>query len=321
METEVTTTTVPPLPTLFYDRLREIVPSAEFEAVLATFTHPKPVTFRVNTLKTTIETCRASLEAQGLTLSTIDWYDNAFAIPHDQKRALTESAEFNQGHLYVQNLASMTAPLALAPEAGETILDLAAAPGGKTTQLANLMHNHGNIKAVEIVKDRYYRLKANLAQQGTTIVQPHLMDGRAVGNRWPALFDRVLLDAPCSSEGRFTQLDPSSWQHWNLRKVQECSHKQKRLLQAAIHTLKKGGKLLYCTCSFAPEENEVVIHHILRKFGDEIEIRPIPLDLPRTQHGLTTWGKKTLHPDLIHATRLLPTEMRDGFFLCLLAKK
>ena len=318
METELS---IAPLPALFCDRLAEIVPSAEYLSVLATFALPKPTTFRINTLKTTIEACRTSLEAQGFELSPIEWYDHAFAIPHEQKRALTESAEFYNGHIYIQNLASMTAPLSLAPQAGETILDLAAAPGGKTTQLADLMHNQGHIKAVEVVKDRYYRLKANLTQHGATIVQPHLMDGRAAGNRWPSLFDRILLDAPCSSEGRFTQLDPKSWQHWNLRKVQECAHKQKRLLQAAIHTLKKGGKLLYCTCSFAPEENEVVIHHILRKFGDEIEIRPIPLDLPRTQHGLTTWGKKTLHPDLIHATRLLPTEMRDGFFLCLLAKK
>jgi 16S rRNA (cytosine1407-C5)-methyltransferase len=109
----------------------------------------------------------------------------------------------------------MLAPLALAPRPGETVLDLAAAPGGKTLQLAALMQNSGRLSAVEAVKGRFFRLRANLERGGVTNARTFLMDGRAVGRKCPEMFDRVLLDAPCSSEARFSRLDPRSWAHWS----------------------------------------------------------------------------------------------------------
>ena len=117
------------------------------------------------------------------------------------------------------------------------MLDLAAAPGGKTTLMAALMNNQGVISAVEPVKARYFRLKRNMQAQNVEMVKTYLMDGRAVGNKTPQRFDRIMLDAPCSSEARFSLLDESSWSHWNLKKVKETSKKQKRLIQSAYHAL------------------------------------------------------------------------------------
>ena len=174
--------------------------------------------------------------------------------------------------------------------------------------------------AVESVKARFFRMRANLAQHGAPQVETYLMDGRAAGRRWPQRFDRVLLDAPCSSEARFTRHDPKSWAHWSPRKIKEAARKQKPLLGAAIKALRPGGVLLYCTCSFAPEENEVVVNSQLRYFADEVEIAPLTLPVTNTVPGLTEWRGKALNPQLARSVRLLPTEEMDGFFMCKLVK-
>ena len=121
----------------------------------------------------------------------------------------------------------------------ESVLDLAA--GGKTLQMACMMNNQGALSAVEPVKNRFFKLKANLEQQGASFVKTYLTDGRTVGGKCPERFDRVLLDAPCSSESRFTQLNPDSWSHWSIKKVKEVARKQKKLLMSALYSLKPGG--------------------------------------------------------------------------------
>ncbi|MCI0396921.1 MAG: RsmB/NOP family class I SAM-dependent RNA methyltransferase [Chloroflexi bacterium] len=308
------------LPEEFRQRLAAVLPGDALEGCLATFASQKPTAFRANTLKAGVAEVRAELEGQGLALTPVSWYPEAFLVDQGQRRALTESAAFYDGRIYIQNLSSMLAPLVLDPQPGEAVLDLAAAPGGKTLQLAAMMANDGRLVAVEAVKGRYYRLKANLQQYGATMVEAYLMDGRAAGRRWPQVFDRVLLDAPCSSEARFSQLEPESWAHWSTRKVKESAHKQKGLLQAAVYALRPGGTLVYCTCSFSPEENEVAVHALLRKFGPALEIEPISLPLDNVRPGLTEWEGKALHPDLAHSVRILPTEVMDGFYLCKLKK-
>lgn len=311
---------LPPLPHEFVERLLQIFPAAQVDELLYTFAVEKPTTFRVNPLKTTAADVQAELTAAGFTLMPVTWYDGAFILPNEQRRALTETAAFYDGRIYIQNLSSMLAPRLLAPRPGEEVLDLAAAPGGKTLQLAAMMSNEGYLAAVEPIKNRFYRLRGNLEQQGATIVKTYMMDGRAAGRRWPQVFDRVLLDAPCSSEARITRLNPDSWQHWSLRKIKETSHKQKKLLQAAIYALKPGGTLVYCTCAFSPEENELIVDYQLQKFGDALEVLSIDLPFDHFQQGLTKWGKKELHPAVAHCTRVLPTAVMDGFFLCHLRK-
>lgn len=308
------------LPEVFLQRLNTIVPEPQRQAVLASFSLAKPTGFRVNTLKTGIETVATELTQQGFTLTPAEFYQAAFSLPQQQKRALTETGSFARGDIYIQNFSSMMPVLLLDPQPGETVLDLAAAPGGKTTLMAAMMQNQGWLSAVEPVKARFFRLKRNLEQQGVNIAHTYLMDGRAVGNKTPQRFDRILLDAPCSSEARFTTLDPSSWAHWNLNKVRETSKKQKRLLLSAVQALKPGGRLLYCTCSFSPEENERIVDYVLKRHADELEVLPMAVPWATIQPGLTQWKDKNLDDRLVHAVRILPDENFDGFFMCLLVK-
>ncbi|QNM97580.1 RsmB/NOP family class I SAM-dependent RNA methyltransferase [Chitinimonas koreensis] len=309
------------LPAAFLDRLARIVPADRFDAVIASFSTDKPVALRVNTLKAESSAVAAELAAAGFALQPSGLSPLAWIVPFEAKRALTETEAFYAGRIYLQNLSSQLAPIVLGPEAGETVLDLAAAPGGKTSQMAAMMRGEGRLSAVEPVRDRFFRLKANLEQQGAGFVKCYLTDGRSVGGKCPEMFDRVLLDAPCSSEARFDPRDPASFEHWSPRKVSDCAHKQKRLLQSAWAALKPGGRLLYSTCSFAPEENEGAVAALLKQVGEQASVLPIGLDLPNRQPTLAEWDGKRYPDALAHAVRVLPDAVMDGFFLCLLEKR
>jgi 16S rRNA (cytosine1407-C5)-methyltransferase len=276
----------------------------------------------VNTLIAAVDETVAELVADGFSFEPAGWLPEAFTARLDsaQRRRLTESAAVRQGRVYIQDLASMTAPLLLGPRPGESVLDLAAAPGGKTIQMAAMMENTGTLSAVESVRARFFRLRANLSNCGATMVRAYLRDGRSVGRKTPERFDRVLLDAPCSGEARFDRRNPQTWQYWGLKKIKEAARKQKGLIRSALKALKPGGLLLYCTCSFAPEENERIVHDLLVEKGDAVQVVPAELPLPNVQPGLAGWEGNAFDRRLTQATRILPTAEMDGSFLCLLRK-
>lgn len=309
-----------PLPPLFVARLARILPPERLASALDSFAATKPTCLRINRLKADPATVARELTEQGFELEPVPWCPDAWWIPAHQRRALTDTTAFHQGRVYLQSPASLLAPLALAPQAGETVLDLAAAPGGKTLHLAALMGDQGQLAAVEAVRDRFFRLRANLDKHGANPVRTYLMDGRLVGRKTPGRFDRILLDAPCSSEARFRCQTPASWAHWSPNKIREAAHKQRGLLAAAVQALKPGGRLLYCTCSFAPEENELVLDRQLRRSGASLRLEPLEMALPDSQSGLTSWEGKALHPDLGHCRRILPDARMDGFFMGLARK-
>lgn len=308
------------LPEEFTTRLRAIVSEEKYEGVISSFHGRRSLTVRVNTLKNTIDEAQKELQSMGISVEQVTWMPEAFILPFDCKSQLSSSDAFNEGRIYIQGFASMLAAYALDPQPGETVLDLAAAPGGKTLHIAAKMENEGKLSAVEAVKGRFFKLKANLETYGATMVRTFLMDGRAVGKKCPEMFDRILLDAPCSSEARIVAGEPKSWEHWSERKVKEAARKQKGLLSSAWHSLKPGGRLVYCTCSFAPEENELSLQKLIKKFGDQVEIEDVEIPMENIQPGLTSWQGKGLHPDLNKAIRVLPNEMMDGFFMVSLRK-
>ncbi len=309
------------LPELFVERLKEILPAETLSAVMETFHAPKSTTFRVNPLKSDADSLSRALQEAGMHPEAISEIPGAFRIPAAERRALTESDAFYEGRLYIQNLSSMLAPLALDPRPGERILDLAAAPGGKTLMMAGMMQDQGWISAVEPSKERFHKLRRNIESAGTTIVHTYMKDGRGIGRACPMMFDRVLLDAPCSSEAKFSTLRPQSFSFWSPRKIKESQKLQKRLILSAWESLKPGGTLLYSTCSFAPEENEAVVDFLLGRSPDEVEILPIDLPVQNLMDGLLSWQKKRFHPSVALAKRILPTEEMDGFFLALLHKR
>ena len=313
-----------PLPDLFLDRLRRILPEDRLEAVLATFETPAATAFRACPLVAPEAEALARLEAEGVPFSSIDGIPGAFLAP--DRAALLASGAYASGALYVQNASSQLPPHLLAPEAGERVLDLCAAPGSKTGQLAALMEDRGEIAAVEKVRGRYYKLRANMEAQGVTCVAAWLGDGARVWQSETEAFDRVLLDAPCSTEGRFLAGDPETTHYWSKRKINEMRAKQRRLLFSGLMALRPGGTLVYSTCTFAPEENEATLAKALKTFGDKIEI--VEADLPESgplasaaMPGMAEWNGRAFPEAVRHARRVLPDGLLEGFFVARIVKR
>lgn len=296
-----------------------LIPAADWSEVEQSFSAPKKTVFRINSLGDSAET-KTELTPYLQEAEAVLSHPEAYAIPKEKQRELTETVAFQQGGIYIQNPSSMLAPLILDPQPGEKVLDLAAAPGGKSTLMAALMRNQGELACVEPVKDRFHRLRRNLEQQKVNIARMFCKDGRGVGKATGPVFDKVMLDAPCSSESRFHLDDPKSMAYWSERKIKEMSRLQKRLLESALHALKPGGEMLYCTCSFAPEENELVLQHMLGRWKEKVLMLPIELPAGKWQEGLSEWKGKPLDTQLQQCRRVLPDDCFDGFFLAKIKK-
>jgi 16S rRNA (cytosine1407-C5)-methyltransferase len=310
----------PGLPEQFLARLSEILDPNDLESVLATFSLPRNASFHVNTLKSSPGEVIEMLARSGIQVSTVPGLDGAYWVAPEAREKLLASDATANGAVYSLNASSLLPGLVLDPQPGECVLDLAAAPGGKTHHIACLMHNQGVIVAVEVVRGRYYRLKANMDRLGATIVKPVRADGTSFWRRNAERFDRVLLDAPCSTEGRFSTADPETTRYWSTRKIREMSRKQSRLLYSAFQSLRPGGTLVYATCSFSPEENEFVVARLLRQFDDKVEVLATGLEGTFVRPGLRRWRSRNLPEALEKAVRILPDAHREGFFICRLRK-
>lgn len=309
------------LPELFLQRFQRIVPPERYEQCLRTFTDPQAVGARVNTLLAEREVIFQALRDAGFHLHTVAWCPDAFWLPPDERDALLASEWVQNRLVYVQNLSSMIPPLVLAPQSGESVLDLCAAPGGKTLHMAAMMCGKGDLVAVEAVRGRFFKLRENLQQHGAPFVHTVQAGGEWLWKRWRERFDAVLLDAPCSSESRFRTDDPTTFRYWSLKKIGDMVRKQKSLLYSAIQCLKPGGRLVYCTCTFAPEENEGIIAHALKKFGGRVEVVPMTVEVEGMVPALDEWGGRVYPESVRHARRILPSETMEGFFVCMMVKR
>lgn len=311
---------------MFLDRIHEILPNHSLDGVLKSFQEPKDCGFRVNLLKSSPENLAHAFQQQGIKLNELSFANSCYWVSREQRILLVDGPYSQTGEIYIQNPSSMLVATIVDPQPEETILDLAAAPGGKSIHIAQEMHNRGRLSVVESVRERFFRLQRNLKNCGVEIAKSYLMDGRKVGRKTPNRFDRILLDAPCSGEARIHVDDPKSWQFWSTKKIKECSRKQKGLIKSAIEALKPGGLLVYCTCSFAPEENENVVNWILQKEEFNLEIEPHDFNFlsdklqPATTSGLTHFQKREFDPSISDAIRILPDQLFDGFFICKIRK-
>ena len=309
------------LPAEFLERLRKIVPPQKWNEIANTFTELKPTTFRVNTLKAKSEMVRERLEHLGFRLEKVSWYPDAFILRSGRLRELQETEIYQKGEIYVQSLSSMIPPLILNPEPGERILDLTAAPGSKTTQMACLMKGEGEITANDNHQIRFFKLKANVESQGAKNVKVSLKSGELFGRDYPETFDRILLDAPCSAEGRFRVTEPASYKYWKPAKIKEMARKQKNLILSAFRALKPGGRLVYSTCTFAPEENEEVLDWFLKKVETQVQLQKFNLAFPNQTSGFTQWNSKPFGSSIHNARRILPTSLMEAFFVTLILKQ
>ncbi len=284
----------------------------EYEAFLRALTQGgRSYGLRVNTLK---------IEAHELAktvpwpLEPIPWSPAGFYYPPAARPG--PHPLFYAGLYYIQEPSAQAVAELLAPQPGERVIDLAAAPGGKTTHLAALMKNQGLLVANEVDSSRIRGLLDNLERWGGNqlVVQAPL---ERLARQWGAYFDRVLLDAPCSGEGMFRK-DPAAARRWGPQSPRRAAAVQQKLLDSAAALLRPEGVLVYSTCTFSPEENEGVIAAFLRRHP-EFEVEDALLH-PLFARGVPAWGDG--NPDLARTARLWPQRLRgEGHFLAKLRKK
>lgn len=310
------------IPEAFFQRLQRIVPAACQAAVQESFHQPRQAAFRWNPLLSPgKQPVLEELRQLSLSLQPIDWFGDGYFVDAAQRQRLVDAPPVERSEIYLQNPSSYLPCLVLDPQPDEQVLDLAAAPGGKTLLLAALMENRGLISAVEAIRNRFFKLQANLKRYGVTIARTYLTDGRKVGGKVPERFDRVLLDTPCSGESRIHASDPDSYRYWGERKLKEQARKQYGLIRSAFQSLRPGGKMVYCTCSFAPEENECVVSDFLH---DHREAEMLAVEIPsavQVQPGLTEWNGKPLVQDVALSVRILPDSLMNGFFIAAIGKR
>ncbi len=308
------------LPSEFLERLQGIVLEKDLSQVLAAFAAKRPTTLRANTLKISADDVFQKFTESGIELEKVPWWSTAFIVKNATLRQVTEHELYQSGSVYVQSLSSMIPPLVLDPQPNEKILDLTAAPGSKTTQIAALMKNTGEIIANDLSPVRLFKLQANVKMQGAKNVFVRRGPGEYFWKKFPEYFDRTLIDVPCSMEGRMNSNDPDTYEDWSLRKIKELSIRQCHLLRSAVSVTKVGGIIVYSTCTLAPEENENVVNWLLEREKGKVELEDISLEHVETSPAILAWQKKTFSPEVSKALRILPSSTMEGFFVAKLRK-
>ena len=268
----------------------------------------RKVTFRVNTLKANSNDVAKILEKSKIEYKKVPFYSDAFIIENVRENEIRNLDIYKNGEIYMQSLSSMLPPIILAPKENMDILDMAAAPGGKTTEIAAIVQNKARITAIEMNKIRAEKLKYNLEKQGASSVYVLEQDARKIDNFFS--FDKILLDAPCSGSGIIDVNNPKLEKIFTKELIKKSVKTQIALLNKAINILKKGSNMVYSTCSILEEENEKVIESVLKTGKVEIEkiafpgIEELPL-LPTNINGTLC---------------VMPTEEYEGFFVAKLKK-
>ena len=277
------------------------------ETIEAGFDVRRPVTLRINTLRSGAEEVCAALEDAGIRFERVKWYPDALVMPECEEKDVQALPIYMEGKVYLQGLSPMLPPLMMRLVPGESVLDMAAAPGGKTTQMAALSGDRVMITACERDAPRAERLRFNLARQWARRVQVLQQDAR---NLDPAFrFDSVLLDAPCSGSGTLLLSGPQrrlepDW----LAKVVK---RQKAMLRKGLSLLRAGGELVYATCSILREENEEVLREAVE--SGAAELLPPPEELAACLPLLPT--------ALPGVLCVCPTENFEGFFAAKIRKR
>ena len=265
-------------------------------------------TLRVNRLKAEPNAVRAALAEAGIAVEDVAWSGDALVLPEADGRAVTALPLYARGEVYMQSLSSMLPPLLLGAQPGENVLDMAAAPGGKTTQIAALTGNGAMITACERNAARCERLRFNLERQGAQRVTVMNIDARQLDDLFA--FDRILLDAPCSGSGT-VQLLESSRARFDRETLARVGKTQEALLRKALRLLRPGHEMVYSTCSILEAENEALLRRVLP--GAQAEL--VPIDASAFP------GVPLLPTTLPGALCVMPDARYEGFFAARIRKR
>ncbi len=256
------------LPVELQTRLEQQFGPFAVQKMITAFSAKRLPTFRTNTLKATDDDVMQELRHHQIQFERIKTIPHAFRVRNADEKTLFELPMFKEGKVYMQGIASMLPPLALNAQPGEKVLDLCAAPGSKTSQIAALMNGKGEILACEENGVRFQKLEHTLRLQGTANVTARHTDATLIYKEFPEYFDRVLADVPCSAEGRIQLFDPRTFRYWSQKNILAHAKLQRRLLRSAVRALKPGGTLVYSTCTLAPEEDEQMIAWLKEEFPE-----------------------------------------------------
>ncbi|WP_267202254.1 RsmB/NOP family class I SAM-dependent RNA methyltransferase [Limosilactobacillus kribbianus] len=287
------------LPAEFVTKYQHLL-GEEAPAFLATFDQPSQSGFRVNPLK---PAPAATLKAA---VGKVPYVPDGYYGTVSGK-----SLDHVTGAIYSQEPSAMYVGEVVDPQPGERVLDLCAAPGGKTTHLIAKMRDQGLLVANEIFRKRAKVLAENLERWGTRSAVVTNESPAELEEQFPHFFDRILVDAPCSGEGMFRK-EPAGIEYWNLDYPRECANRQQKILTSALKMLKPGGTLVYSTCTFAPEEDEQNIAWLLKNYP---ELRMLSIKkYPGMDDGRPEWADG--NPDLKQAVRLFPHHIQgEGHFI------
>jgi NOL1/NOP2/sun family putative RNA methylase len=273
---------------------------------------------RINTLKADPAKVLRSLKEKNWKLKKIPWSENAYWVGKVEGGGIGNSLEHFLGWIYSQEASSMVPPVVLNPQKDDFILDMCAAPGSKTTQLAQIMENQGCIVAND---DDYFRIKAlrfNLSTCGVMNTVVTNMNGLKFGGL-KERFDKVLIDVPCSSEG-IVRKNWNVLSRWGLNLPKRMSIIQKKLISAGIEALKKYGVLVYSTCTLAPEENEAVIDFALKNFSN-LAVEDVVVKGLKSRSGILKWEGQKYSKEIEKTIRIWPQDNdTEGFFVARLRK-
>ena len=300
------------LPKVFVEKLYENYTPLTVDKILAGMSGERNTTLRVNTIKSNIQVVMNILKDNGIKFERVQWYNDALIIKNASEKQVQKLDIYEDGKIYMQSLSSMVPPLVLNPHENEKVLDLTAAPGSKTTQMAAMMNNNGYILANELDSLRCERLKYNIDKQGAKIVEVNNGRGEIVGKQYENYFDKVLLDAPCSGEGRFLANDARTYRNWSERTVKELVKLQKKLFKSAYQSLKFGGEMVYSTCTLNKEENEGILEWAIQELG--IKIINIDINIKNLAPIIVD------NDEISKAIRILPSKETEGFFVAKLKK-
>ena len=296
------------IPEFLYDLLNNQYGQNMTTQIVNGYNSTRPITLRVNTLKSNTDYIKDILNRNTINYHDVSWYSDALILNNVSILQIKQLDIYKNGEIYLQSLSSMIPPLILSPQKDENILDMAAAPGGKTTQMLALSDNKAYITATEKNKIRAERLKYNITKQNANRINVMVSDARNLDNFFS--FDKILLDAPCSGSGTLNINDEKQLSSFTEDLINRSSKFQSSLLEKAITLLKHNHEIVYSTCSILKAENE----NILQKFISKNKIEIVPIDY-------STFSDIPLLPTSINGTLCIsPSDLYEGFFVAKLRK-
>lgn len=300
------------LPQAFIEKFTSLLKD-EAEDFFDTYKTSKMSGLRINPLKITLDEWEKLSPFQ---LTKIPFVQNGFYYRLDQDQP-GKHPYHAAGLYYIQEPSAMFVAEQLAPTGNDKVLDLCAAPGGKTTQLAGMMHQGGLLVANEINAKRAKALSENIERLGVANALVTNETPERLAERFKGYFDKILVDAPCSGEGMFRK-DEEAMQYWSNEHVEACARQQRSILDAAYQMLTEGGVLVYSTCTFSPEENEQTIEAFLAKYSD---LKMLPIEKPEgVANGKPKWTL-TGNEELVKSARLWPHKLKgEGHFTAKIQK-